>query len=257
MKHSTAPRHEDRFAVGYSGRACGKEVSEDFFDMACPSPKDREARGSVLALADGVSGGSGRRAAETCVRTVLCDFYATPLAWDVARRLDRVIGALNAWLAAHNVRATESQCMLSTLSVLVLHGARIHAAHVGDSRIYRLRQGTFEQITRDHSLVNLYEENPELAIRFGPPNSNVIVRAVGLRDSVEVDHRKIALEPGDIFLLCCDGLTDMVDDWMLKEMLLDGANGSLDECCDTMVRAALSNGGVDNTTVVLVRVSDA
>ena len=94
-------------------------------------------------------------------------------------------------------------------------------AHVGDSRIYRLRQGKFEQVTRDHSLINLYEDNPELAARFGPPNSNVIVRAVGLRDQVEVDHRVIAMEPGDMYLLCCDGLTDMVDDWMLKEMLAD------------------------------------
>jgi protein phosphatase len=146
--------------------------------------------------------------------------------------------------------------MGTTVVALRGEGPFMHVCHVGDSRIYRLRQGNFEQITRDHSLVNLYEENPELAIRFGPPNSNVIVRAVGLRDTVEVDHRKISLEPGDIFLLCCDGLTDMVDDWMLKEILLDGAGGSLDECCDTMVRAALSNGGVDNTTVVLVRVSE-
>jgi protein phosphatase len=147
--------------------------------------------------------------------------------------------------------------MGTTVVALRGDGNFMHVCHVGDSRIYRLRQGNFEQITRDHSLVNLYEENPELAIRFGPPNSNVIVRAVGLRETVEVDHRKISLEGGDIFLLCCDGLTDMVDDWMLKEILLDGADGSLDECCDTMVRAALSNGGVDNTTVVLVRVSEA
>ncbi len=67
----------------------------------------------------------------------------------------------------------------------------------------------------------------------------------------------IALEPGDIFLLCCDGLTDMVDDWMLQEILLDGAAGSLEECSDAMVRAALCNGGVDNTTVILIRVSEA
>ncbi len=147
--------------------------------------------------------------------------------------------------------------MGTTVVALRGEGNFMHVCHVGDSRIYRLRQGNFEQITRDHSLVNLYEENPELAIRFGPPNSNVIVRAVGLRDLVDVDHRKISVEAGDIFLLCCDGLTDMVDDWMLKEILLDGAAGSLDECCDTMVRAALSNGGVDNTTVILVRVSDS
>jgi serine/threonine protein phosphatase PrpC len=159
-----------------------------------------------------------------------------------------VFGKARAEPALHN--------MGTTVVALRGDGAYMHVCHVGDSRIYRLRQGNFEQITRDHSLVNLYEDNPELAARFGPPNSNVIVRAVGLRDLVDVEHRKISLEAGDIFLLCCDGLTDMVDDWMLKEMLLDGANGSLDECCDTMVRAALTNGGVDNTTVILVRVSE-
>jgi PPM family protein phosphatase len=133
----------------------------------------------------------------------------------------------------------------------------VHLCHVGDSRIYRLRQGTLEQVTRDHSLINLYEDNPELAARFGPPNSNVIVRAVGLRDSVEVDHRCIAMEPADLYLLCCDGLTDMVDDWMLREMLADGSQGSLEECVDALVRAALSNGGVDNTTAVVLRIHES
>jgi protein phosphatase len=132
----------------------------------------------------------------------------------------------------------------------------VHLCHVGDSRIYRLRQGTLEQVTRDHSLINLYEDNPELAARFGPPNSNVIVRAVGLRDSVEVDHRVIAMEPQDLYLLCCDGLTDMVDDWMLREMLADGAQGSLEECVDALVRSALSNGGVDNTTAIVLRIHE-
>lgn len=132
----------------------------------------------------------------------------------------------------------------------------LHLCHVGDSRIYRLRQGQFLQVTRDHSLVNLYQENPELAARFGPPNSNVIVRAIGLRERVEVDHRVFALEAGDLFLLCCDGLTDMVDDWMIKEMMADAETGTLDEACDALIRAALSNGGVDNTTVVMLRVHE-
>jgi protein phosphatase len=130
----------------------------------------------------------------------------------------------------------------------------LHLCHVGDSRIYRLRQDTLEQVTRDHSLINLYEDNPELAARFGPPNSNVIVRAIGLRPEVEVDHRVIAMETGDMYLLCCDGLTDMVDDWMLKEMMADAVDGSIDEACEALVRAALSNGGVDNTTVILLRI---
>ncbi len=132
----------------------------------------------------------------------------------------------------------------------------LHICHVGDSRIYRLREGALEQVTRDHSLINLYKDNPELAQRFGPPNSNVIVRAVGLRENVEVDHRVIAMEAGDLYLLCCDGLTDMVDDWMIREMLSDGTEGVLDDCADALIRGALSNGGIDNVTVILLRITE-
>lgn len=133
-------------------------------------------------------------------------------------------------------------------------GDLVHLCHVGDSRIYRLRQGEIDQVTRDHSLVNLYKDNPELAAKLGPANENVIVRAVGLREQVEVDHRAMAMEDGDIFLLCSDGLTDMVDDWILKELLADGLQGSIDECADALIRAALSNGGVDNVTAVVLRI---
>jgi protein phosphatase len=133
----------------------------------------------------------------------------------------------------------------------------LHLCHVGDSRIYRLRENTFEQVTRDHSLVNLYEENPALAERFGPPSSNVIVRAVGLGAEVEVDHRMIAMEAGDMYLLCCDGVTDMVEDWMIKEMLADGIDGALDECCEAIVRSALGQGGVDNITAVVLRIQES
>jgi protein phosphatase len=146
--------------------------------------------------------------------------------------------------------------MGTTVVAIRAEADMLHLCHVGDSRIYRLRQGNFEQVTRDHSLINLYEDNPELAARFGPPNSNVIVRAVGLREQVEVDHRVIAMEPRDMYLLCCDGLTDMVDDWIIKEVLVDAVDGSLDEACDTLVRAALTNGGVDNTTVILLRIAE-
>lgn len=131
----------------------------------------------------------------------------------------------------------------------------LHLCHVGDSRIYRLSYGgEFQQITRDHSLINLYEDNPELAANFGPPNDNVIIRAVGLREDVEVDHRVEALQLGDVYLLCCDGLTDMVDDWILQELMADAMESDLEEACDALIRAALNNGGVDNTTAILVRV---
>jgi len=120
-------------------------------------------------------------------------------------------------------------------------GNVLHLCHVGDSRIYRLsyHSGDLVQVTRDHSLVNLYEDNPELARRYGPPNDNVIVRAVGLHEAVEVEHQKETLSAGDIYLLCCDGLTDMVDDWILREVMSDAASSTnLEEATDSLIRAA-------------------
>ncbi len=138
------------------------------------------------------------------------------------------------------------------------HGDTLQVCHVGDSRIYRLvyTSGELIQVTRDHSLVNLYEDNPELARRYGPPNDNVIVRAVGLHEAVEVEHQVVNMQLGDVYLLCCDGLTDMVDDWILREVMSEAATApTLDESCDALIRAALSFGGVDNTTAILLRVA--
>jgi protein phosphatase len=128
----------------------------------------------------------------------------------------------------------------------------LHVCHVGDSRIYLLRGGEFSQLTRDHSLENLYRDKPELQGKLGPAMSNVIVRAIGLEENVEVDHRTIAMENGDVYLLCCDGLTDLVDDWMIKEIMTSGE--TLDEVADGLIRAANANGGTDNITVVLVAI---
>jgi protein phosphatase len=137
-------------------------------------------------------------------------------------------------------------------------GDSLQVCHVGDSRIYRLvySSGELIQVTRDHSLVNLYEDNPDLARRYGPPSDNVIVRAVGLHDAVEVEHQVVNMQIGDVYLLCCDGLTDMVDDWILREVMSEAATApTLDESCDALIRAALSFGGVDNTTAILLRVA--
>jgi serine/threonine protein phosphatase PrpC len=212
----------------------------------------------LYVVCDGMGGHvGGQVASQLAVATISEVLRARkpPVGDDPDTLVSAIKAANNAVFA--KAKADPSLHNMGTTVVAIREdGDLLHLCHVGDSRIYRLRQNVFEQVTRDHSLINLYEENPELAARFGPPNSNVIVRAVGLREMVDVDHRVIAMEAGDMYLLCCDGLTDMVDDWMLKEMLLDAVNGSLDEACDALVRAALSNGGVDNTTVILLRIHE-
>jgi len=194
--------------LGYSGVACGKAASEDFFDAARPSPRDLVRHGLVLALADGVSGSGsgGRRAAETCVRSVVSDFYATPANWAVAHSFDRIIGAVNDWLFTHNLRTAEPGTMLSTLSVLVLHGAACHIAHVGDTRVYRQRGRHLECLTTDHVW-------PRRDMR------HVLRRAVGLDRHLAVDCSTDTLEVGDLFLMLSDGVWEVLGDSGIRAVL--------------------------------------
>ncbi|MEO9196925.1 MAG: protein phosphatase 2C domain-containing protein, partial [Polyangia bacterium] len=163
----------------------------------------------LYVVCDGMGGHVGGQVASQLSAATISECVRTKNPAPGADEPDQLVTAIRAANAAVFGKARAEPAlhnMGTTVVALRGEGNFVHVCHVGDSRIYRLRQGNFEQITRDHSLVNLYEENPELAVRFGPPNSNVIVRAVGLRDVVEVDHRKISVEAGDIFLLCCDGL---------------------------------------------------
>ena len=194
-------------SLGYSGLSCGKPLSEDFFDLACPDPAEREASGLVFALADGMSGGAGRRAAETCVRAVLSDYYATPAAWSAGYRLERIVAAVNDWLLSHNERAADSQYMFSTLSVLIVQGREFHIAHVGDTRIYRLRSGSYERMTTDHLW-------PRRDMR------SVLRRAVGLDHHLVVDCFSGDLQAGDRFAMLSDGVWEVLGDAALHEILV-------------------------------------
>ncbi len=126
--------------------------------------------------------------------------------------------------------------------------------HVGDSRVYMFRDGQLTQVTEDHSLLNDYIKarklTPEEIAKF--PHKNVIVRALGMKDSVQVDVGRHEPRPGDVFLLCSDGLSGMVPDPKIAEIL--AGNSNLEAAVQQLIEAANANGGVDNVTVVLARV---
>ncbi len=146
--------------------------------------------------------------------------------------------------------------MGSTLTVLSLRDTLYLIAHVGDSRAYLLRSGSLEQLTRDHSLVwHLLESGvlrkDELS---GHPQKNLITRSIGPHPSVEIDLERGDLREGDVFLLCSDGLTDVVSDENLHRILSDSSK-TPQEIGDMLVKTANSLGGPDNITVVVVRVA--
>ena len=131
---------------------------------------------------------------------------------------------------------------------------KIHIAHVGDSRAYRVRAGDITQLTRDHSLLNDYIKmkklTPEEIESF--PHKNVIVRALGMKESVKVDTVFDDPLPGDVFLMCSDGLNgEITDEKMLEIITAHGRD--LQAGCHALIEEANRNGGHDNVTVVLVR----
>ena len=212
-------------SLAFAGEPCGKAISEDFFDAAYPSAQDRAQRGIAFALADGLSGGDGRRAAETCVGCVLSDFYAAPAAWPVAQCLDRVIGGLNGWLAGHNQRSSPDHCMLATLTVLVLREREMHVAHVGNCRLYRMRAGTIECMTTDHVW-------PRRDMR------NVLRRAVGLDRHLVVDFLVDDVLAADRFALLSDGIWEVLGESTVHAMLAE--NRPVSEIAEALVSSSLA-----------------
>jgi protein phosphatase len=206
----------------------------------------------VFVICDGMGGhASGAVASELAVTTI-----ADALRAHAPGDPEPLVAAILAANRAVFQRAQEdAEChgMGTTVVGLRFDETRVHVCHVGDSRIYLLRDGELLPITRDHSLINLYADNPELVGKLGPAHANVIVRAVGLHPMVEVDHKAIPVEPDDTFLLCSDGLIDMADEWIMREMLTSG--DELDTMAGNLIRVANANGGADNVSVIVVRVS--
>ena len=145
--------------------------------------------------------------------------------------------------------------MGTTIVAIQFVGSRVYVGYVGDSRVYRMRGGRIEQLTEDHSLANEYVKMKILRKEDLPrfPYKNVIVRALGLGDSVEVDTFYCQSKTDDVYVLCSDGLTDLVTDDVIQDIVNNAS--SEDEACSALVDAANQRGGDDNITVLIVRVT--
>jgi serine/threonine protein phosphatase PrpC len=219
-----------------------RERNEDYFGAVTPEGEARALKGAVFAVADGVGGGNGgREAAENTVRSVLSDYYATPDTWEIPHAIDTVAGAVNRWLRAQSAAHRELAGMACTLSLLVLRGTRYTLAHVGDTRVYRLRGETLEQLTTDH-------------VWDRPDMQHVLKRAVGLDEHLVLDFSEGELRAGDTFLLASDGVWEPLGQKRLHELLRLHENPQ--RAAEALVRAALDQGGQDNATALIIRVDE-
>ena len=224
----------------------------------------------LYVLADGMGGhASGQVASTMCVSHVaqyICEMarqpgfklsFPTKPEWSFeAKLLANAIMYANERVFIQSCKDRSMEGMGTTVTAIFNAPHGLVLAHVGDSRIYRVRKGEITQMTRDHSLMNHLidkgELRPEDAANFA--NKNVILRAIGLKDEVEVDIKEVPREKGDIYMMCSDGLSDLVSDSMICKTIAEAH--TLDDACSSLIGLALKAGGKDNVTVVCVSVEE-
>jgi protein phosphatase len=146
--------------------------------------------------------------------------------------------------------------MGTTLVVTIFRDDKLMVGHIGDSRCYRARKTGFEQVTKDHSLLQ-EQIDAGLITKEQSANSsikNLVTRALGVEETVLLEINEYAVEMGDTYLLCSDGLSDMADDASIARIMLSGAD--LDQKADLLIDLANQHGGRDNISVVLVEVDE-
>jgi serine/threonine protein phosphatase PrpC len=223
---------------------------------------------ALLVLADGMGGyNAGEVASGIAVKTVLelvtdaCQrevrnatdpetglMRQTIILRDAVARANRVI---------HQTAQTQPQCegMGTTVVACLFFDNRVSIAHVGDSRLYRFRRNRFEQITMDHSLLQELVDrgfySQEEAARS--TNRNYVTRALGVEATVQVEVQEVEVQEGDVYLLCSDGLPDMVEDEDIH-LTISTFNANLQTAGQQLIQLSNDHGGKDNVSVILVQV---
>jgi len=222
---------------------------------------------SLFCVADGMGGHScGEVAAKIAVEELAAFYKLTsqdedatwPFKMDKARnyeenRLTTAIKLANIRIYEHASSDQKLKGMGTTIATVRFARDAAYIAHVGDSRVYCLREGKMLQLTEDHSLLNDYLRAKKLSAEEIEtfPHKNVIVRALGMKETVQVDLAAFHPKDRDLFLLCSDGLSGMIQATQIQETLLKA--GDLEPACDELVELANNAGGHDNITCVLAR----
>lgn len=209
----------------------------------------------LFAVADGMGGAKAGEVASGLAASALKEGRAD--GESAEERVTALIQEANSRVFQRANEDREASGMGTTMTVALVERDRVVFGHVGDSRAYLIRDGQIEQLTDDHSLVAELVRSGRLTPEEAEahPQRSVITRAVGTEADVDVDTFSIQPAPGDLFLICSDGLTDMVDDRTIIQAI-EKHRGNLDDAAKALVGAANRGGGEDNITVVFFEVTD-
>jgi serine/threonine protein phosphatase PrpC len=226
--------------AGFASLQGRRDENQDFGLFVAQVAQAIGVRGWVAAVADGMGGMKGGRvAAETCVRLFLDGYYSSPETLSVEQAAAHCLDAANRWIHTVGKRDRDLAGMATTFSAIILRQRQGHVVHVGDSRVYRLREGMLERLTEDHNFKQ-------------PDMEHILYRAVGIEDTICAQSATVALEPHDRFLICSDGLHTSLRERDIRALLLE--RRSPENSAETLARMALENGSQDNITALIVDV---
>jgi serine/threonine protein phosphatase PrpC len=230
-------------SFGQASSAGIKPENQDCYAIEIPAEPLATTKGIVIALADGVSGSeAGREASHAAIKGFMSDYFSTPESWTVKTSVQKILSALNQWLHRNSQRRFETQnAMVTTFSALILKSNSAYVFHVGDSRIYRLRNDMLEQLTQDHRVV-ISQDKAYLS------------RALGMDLRLDVDFREFPLELGDRFIFVTDGVYEFIRDEQYQIQIQ--AAQDLTAAANAIMAMALHNGSDDNLTCQIVEINN-
>ena len=252
----------DHKVAGKTNQGLVRPGNEDYLHL--------DEKNAVYAVCDGMGGHQAGEvasiAASEMIRTLLFDHFRNDLLNDSRLSLDRNLPP-SGELLLKSIRLANREIytkaatdptlagMGTTIVAVAFEGDVMSVAHVGDSRAYRLDAKKLQPLTKDHSWVSEMQQNHQLSEEEAllVVGKNVITRALGVRENVEIDYRLIKVKPGDIYILCSDGLSGFVDDEDIFAVA-NKARIDVKRIVDDLIQLANDRGGADNVTVVAIEV---
>jgi len=233
---------DNSIQVGQHSDAGLKPHNEDACRIEIPEEPLLGSKGLCMVIADGVSRSEdGQYASDTCANGFISDYYSTPDSWTVKTSAQKVLGSLNNWLYSQGKRSHGTAgTMLTTLSTLIIKSGTAYIFHVGDTRVYRLRDGDLECLTVDHST-------------WGAGEKTYLGRAMGADAHVDIDYKSLPVEVDDVYMLTTDGVHEFISNIELRNSLRENTSNP-EQAARIITKMALKAGSKDNVTCQVMRI---
>jgi len=233
-----------KVSVGQYSHKGIKNINQDFYDIHIPKEPYLSSKGIAIAIADGISSSNvSQEASKLSVVSFLQDYYSTSESWSVKNSANKVLKATNSWLYSQNrqnqYHLNKDKGFICTFSALILKSNTAHIFHIGDTRIYRLRDKELELLTTDH---RTWISN----------DKSYLSRALGIDSQILIDYENVDIEQNDIFLLMTDGVYEFINNDNINKIIDE--NKDYEDIAKKIVNKAIENNSNDNLTLQIIKI---